>query len=154
MKVQTSVPPRWLLKLSSKIHVYLYRRTLGRVWNSMNGLPVLLLTTTGRKTGNPHTVPVVFLKDGLNHVIAPGILERPAWYLNLIANPHGSIQIGRSSSQFEAAVADREERHRLWPMVPAYWEAYRKNAWEELPLVILKLLEREDRIVHGQARPL
>lgn len=138
MSFQMSVPPRWLLKLSSRIHVFLYHKTSGRVWKSMNGVPVMLLTTTGRKTGNPHTVPVVFLKDDLNYVIAPGVVERPAWYLNLKANPRARIQIGGFSMQVEAAVADNEERHRLWAMVPPYWEAYQKNARGELPLVVLK----------------
>lgn len=138
MNDQRSTPPLWLLKLFIRIHVYLYRKTGGRLWNSMNGLPVLLLTTTGRKTGNLHTVPVVFLRDDLNYVIAPGVIERPAWYLNLKANPQAHIQIGRFNVQVEATVADGEERHRLWAKVPPYWEAYQKTAKAELPVVLLR----------------
>jgi deazaflavin-dependent oxidoreductase (nitroreductase family) len=116
--------------------------TGGRALNWVNGLPVMLLTTTGRKTGNAHTVPLVYLRDGSNYVIAPGVLENPAWFLNLKANSQARVQIGRLSAQVEAAVADRNERHRLWVKVPPYWESYRKNAREELPLVILKVIEQ------------
>lgn len=140
-----TVPPRWLLKISNSVHVFLYRTTGGRVWNRMNALPVMLLTTTGRRTGNAHTVPVVFLKDGLNYVIAPGLVESPAWYLNLKAHPLAHIQIGTSSMPVEATVAHGEERQRLWAVVPTYWEEYQKNARAELPVVILKTLDQGEK---------
>jgi len=137
-----TIPPIWLLKLSSRIHVFIFRVTRGQALKRVNGLPVMLLTTTGRKTGNAHTVPVVYLRDGSNYVIAPGVLKNPAWFQNLKANSRARIQIRRSSALVKAAVADSKERNRLWAIVPPYWEAYRNNAREELPLVILKTVDQ------------
>ena len=122
MTTQTSTPPKWLLRLSSKAHVMLYRLTGGRLGRMMNGLPVLLLTTTGRKSGKPHTRPVVYLQDDVDYVIAPGLIERPDWYLNLKHNPAVVIKIGNETHTAEAKEALAEDRSRLWAKAPALLE--------------------------------
>jgi F420H(2)-dependent quinone reductase len=76
-------PPKPILRFFSRIHTWLYRRSNGRRRNVMNGLPVLLLTTFGWQSGQPHTVPVVYLADRDDYLIAPGVVPRPDWYLNL-----------------------------------------------------------------------
>jgi deazaflavin-dependent oxidoreductase (nitroreductase family) len=127
-----------MLKLSSKLHVLMYRLSGGRLGKAMNGLPVLLLSTTGRKSGVARTKPVVFLREGEDLIIAPGVLERPDWYLNLKKSPRVTIQIGNSTRQVQAIEADPEERSRLWEKVPEYWRDYQKKAKNELPLIILR----------------
>lgn len=132
------MPPTWLLKLSSRSHVFLYRLFGGRFVKTMNGLPVLLLTTTGRKSGVERTTPVVFLRDGEDFIIAPGVRERPDWYLNLKKQSRATIQIGNSARQVRALEVDPEERSRLWKKVPDYWNDYQEKAKSELPLIILR----------------
>lgn len=132
------MPPRWLLKISSKAHVFIYRSTGGKAWKTMNGLPVLLLTTTGRNTGMQRTTPVVFLRNGKDIIVAPGVVEKPNWYLNLKSHAQARIQIGKSIIKVRAFEAESEERTRLWMNVPDYWKDYQKKAKNQLPLIILR----------------
>jgi len=103
----------------------------------MNGMPVLLLTTIGRKTGRPRTVPLVYMREGGGYVIAPGILESPAWYLNLRMNPQARIQIGASAMPVEAREVHGDERRRLWARVPPYWRDYQRAYRGEIQVMIL-----------------
>ena len=141
MTAQSFVPPTWLLKLSSRAHVMLCRLSGGRLGRTMNGLPVLLLTTTGRKSGKPHTTPIVYLQDEADYIIAPGLVERPDWYLNLKQNPEVTIKIGNETHTVEAREAVAEDRSRLWAKAPAYWNDYQKAAQGELPVIILRLVD-------------
>lgn len=137
----TNAPPLWLLRIFSLLHALAYRMSGGRLGRTMNGMPVLLLTTTGRRTGKHRTVPVVYLRDGDNYIVAPGVLERPAWLLNLRAHPTARIQVGASRIQVRALEANQEQRRRLWARVPSYWQAYQKAAKNELPLIFLMEIE-------------
>ena len=101
-------------------------------------MPVLLMTTTGRKTSKPHKVPVVYLRDGDNYIITLGVAERPDWLLNLRAHPRARIQIGSSEFMVEAREASDEERRRLWALAPAYWHDYQNAAKSEFPFMLLK----------------
>lgn len=132
------MPPTVMLKLPSNLHVMMYRLSGGRLGKAMNGLPVLLLTTTGRKSGVARTKPVVFLREGEHLIIAPGVVERPDWYLNLKKTPQATIRIGSATRHVQAVEADPEERSRLWEQVPEYWKDYQKKAKNELPLMILR----------------
>jgi len=136
------IPPLWLLRIFSALHVFIYRLSGGRLGAMMNGLPVLLLTTTGRKSGRPRTLPLVYMRDEADYIIAPGVLERPAWYLNLRAHPQATIQIGTSAIQVNAQEAHGDERRRLWAQAPAYWHDYQKRAKAELPVIILQATSR------------
>jgi deazaflavin-dependent oxidoreductase (nitroreductase family) len=104
----------------------------------MNGLPVLLLTTTGRKTGQKHTIPVVYLTRGKDYLIAPGIVPRPDWVRNLQHNPHAEIQIGAQTIVVEAKELIGGERSRVWATVPDYWKDYERRAGIILSLMTLK----------------
>jgi F420H(2)-dependent quinone reductase len=104
----------------------LYRRTGGRL--SLTGrAPVLLLTTTGRRTGKARTVPLLYLRDGDRLVICnvnPGF-ERPnPWILNLGAEPHAQVQIGHSTTSVRARPASARELDRYWPQLTKMWPAY------------------------------
>jgi len=95
----------------------LYRLSGGRIGGKVNRAPVLLLTTTGRKSGQKRTAPVVYLADGDDVVVIntnAGNEKVPAWSLNLKADPAAEVEIGRQKRPVLARVAEGEERADLW----------------------------------------
>ena len=91
------------------------------------GAPVLLLTTTGRRTGSRRTTPLLYLEDGpLLVVIASngGAPFQPAWFLNLEANPQVEVQLGQEHRRLQARRATASERERLWPRAVALYKHY------------------------------
>jgi deazaflavin-dependent oxidoreductase (nitroreductase family) len=123
--------------------VGLYRRTGGRILGRMGGVPTLLLTTTGRKSGRAHTIPVGYFElDGVRYVIASngGAPHDPAWYRNLLAHPDVQIQVGSETYTAQATVATGEERARLWEHATRVSPAYGRYAslGREIPVVTLR----------------
>jgi F420H(2)-dependent quinone reductase len=105
------------LRWTGKLNVPLYRLSGGRLGGRVGRAPVLLLTTTGRKSGEPRTAPVVYLADGENVVVIntnAGNAKVPAWSLNLKANPEAEVEVGRRRYAVRARVAEGEERAELW----------------------------------------
>lgn len=105
------------LRWTGKLNVPVYRLTGGRVGGSVGKAPVLLLTTTGRKSGQQRTAPVVYLADGERMVLIDtnaGNEKLPAWSLNLSANPEAEVEVGRRRRKVRGRVADGEERAELW----------------------------------------
>jgi len=105
------------LRWAGKLNVPLYRLSGGRIGGKVGRAPVLLLTTTGRKSGLPRTAPVVYLADGENVVVIntnAGNAKVPAWSLNLNANPEGEVERGRRRYPVRARIAGGAERERLW----------------------------------------
>ncbi|HEX3173789.1 MAG TPA: nitroreductase family deazaflavin-dependent oxidoreductase [Solirubrobacterales bacterium] len=105
------------LRLTGKLNVPLYRLSGGRIGGRIAKAPVLLLTTTGRKSGQPRTAPVVYLRDGENVIVIgsnAGHNRTPAWSLNLKANPEAQVEIGRKRRPVRARIAEGEERTDLW----------------------------------------
>jgi F420H(2)-dependent quinone reductase len=105
------------LRWAGKLNVPIYRLSGGRLMGKVNRAPVLLLTTTGRKSGQPRTAPVVYLADGENVVVIntnAGNARIPAWSLNLKANPEAEVEIGRERRRVRARTAEGEERADLW----------------------------------------
>jgi deazaflavin-dependent oxidoreductase (nitroreductase family) len=105
------------LKAVGKLNVPLYRASRGRLFGQIAGTPVLLLTTVGRRSGAPRTVPVVYLPDGERLVVIgsnAGHETAPAWSLNLEANPVAEVEIGGERRNVRARVAEGEERTELW----------------------------------------
>src|SRR5437764_8587794 len=87
-----------VLRILSKVHISVYRWTGGIIGGRIFGNQVLLLTTTGRKTGQPRTTPVAYLTDGDAMIIvggAAGAEKHPAWWLNLQSHPEAQVQIGK-----------------------------------------------------------
>ncbi len=144
-RVRMMTPPRLMLRIFSFLHVLFYRLSAGRIGARINGLPVLLLTTVGRKTGRPRTKPVAYMQVGVDHVIAPGVVENPAWYLNLKSNPEASIQTGATIKYVLTREAGPDEHSRLWAQAPAYWNEYQASASNMLPLVILRNLTAQSQ---------
>lgn len=125
------------------LHSGLFRATGGKVGGSLFGVPILLLTTTGRKSGKERTTPLVYLAKGEELVLVAssgGSDRMPAWYLNLRTNPTVQVQVGRRKRQMRARRATPEERARLWPKVVELYsgyESYQVKTDRRIPLVIL-----------------
>lgn len=100
-----------------KLNVPVYRATRGRLMGKVGRAPVLLLTTTGRKSGEPRTAPVVYLADGDRYVVIgsnAGNARMPAWALNLRAKPEAEVDVYGDRRRVRARVAEGEERSDLW----------------------------------------
>ena len=131
------MPNMTLIKFGSRMNNLFYKLSGGKLMGKANGLPILLLTTTGRKSGREHTCPVVYLKDGENYIIMPGIVPKPDWLLNLMANPNATIQVGGVSMSVQANSVDETERDRVWKRVPDYWREYQAQYDEPLTILFL-----------------
>jgi deazaflavin-dependent oxidoreductase (nitroreductase family) len=105
------------LRWTGKLNIPLYRLSGGRIGGKVGRAPVLLLTSTGRKSGLERTAPVVYLADGANVVLIntnAGNAKIPAWSFNLQANPEAKVELGREHREVRARVAEGEERADLW----------------------------------------
>ncbi len=105
------------LRWTGKLNTPLYRLSGGRIGGKVGRAPVLLLTTTGRKSAQQRTAPVVYLADGDNVVLIntnAGNAKIPAWSLNLKADPEAEVELGREHRRVRARVAEGEERADLW----------------------------------------
>jgi deazaflavin-dependent oxidoreductase (nitroreductase family) len=115
-RISNSIGARGL-RWAGKLNVPLYRLSGGRVGGRVGRAPVLLLTTTGRRSEQKRTAPVVYLDDGENVVVIDtnaGNAKVPAWSLNLKANPEAEVERGRRRYPVRARVAEGEERADLW----------------------------------------
>lgn len=126
-----------------RLHRAAYRATGGRVGGRLVGLDVLLLTTTGRRTGLPRTTPMPFYRDGDRLVLVGsngGADTDPAWWKNLQATPEAEVEIGRERLAVRAALATPEDRDRLWPRLKewnANYRRYETKTTRRIPVVIL-----------------
>jgi deazaflavin-dependent oxidoreductase (nitroreductase family) len=105
------------LRWTGKLNIPLYRLSGGRIGGRINRAPVLLLTSTGRKSGQRRTAPVVYLAEGDRFIVIgsnAGHARVPAWSLNLEANPDAEVEVGRKRLKVRARVAEGEERAELW----------------------------------------
>lgn len=132
---------RPVTRLFSTLHATVYRATGGRAQNRK--YPTMLLTVTGRKTGKPRTVPVIYIKDGDRFVIAAAYSGRdtdPAWWLNLQANPSAEVSVMGTTVRVQAAQASPAERPELWrrlvQMYP-YFTDYQRRTKREIPVIVL-----------------
>jgi F420H(2)-dependent quinone reductase len=131
-------------KLASRVHVRVFRWTEGRLGGRLAGLPHLLLTTTGRRSGEARTVALVYLADDGRCVIVAsngGSDRPPAWWLNLKKSPHATVEVGRERRAMEAREAVGEERARLWRQLtelnPVY-ATYETLTERPIPVVVLE----------------
>ncbi len=130
-------------KFFTRIHIALYRRTGGKLGGRFRGSPVLLLTSTGRRSGQLRTTPLLHVVDGDRKVVVASYLgaeHHPAWYHNLLAHPEVTVQAGSSVQQMRAEVADPAERARLWsPLVAMYptYDDYQAKTERQIPVVVL-----------------
>jgi deazaflavin-dependent oxidoreductase (nitroreductase family) len=140
-----------VMRAISRANVWLYQRTGGRLGGTWRvgsafprGVPILLLTTMGRKSGEPRTTPLLFLEDAGKYVVVAsqgGLPKDPLWYLNVRADPHVRVQVGPRSMAMRAREASVDERAQLWPRLVAHYADFETyQAWTErtIPVVLLE----------------
>ena len=133
-----------LIRAASAANTWVYRLSGGRIGGRFRqGAPVLLLTTTGRKSGRPRTAPLLYLEDGENLVVVAskgGMSQHPVWYLNLEANPDVEVEIATRRRRLRARRASDEEKAKLWPRLVAMYrdyDDYQARTDRNIPVVIL-----------------
>jgi deazaflavin-dependent oxidoreductase (nitroreductase family) len=121
-----------------------FRANEGKVGGPFEGAPVLLLTSTGAKSGEQRTTPVVYQQDGERMVIfasKAGAPENPAWFHNLRANPTATVEVGPDTVDVEAVITDGDERERLFSkqkqLMPQFAD-YEQKTTRQIPVVALQ----------------
>ena len=128
-------------------HIKEYVKTDGKKGHDWNGVPTLLLTTRGRKSGKLRRTALIYGRDGKNYLIVAshgGAPRHPQWYLNLVENPAVQLQVGAEKFAAKARTATPKEKPRLWKLMselfPRY-DLYKEEAAKAkrvIPLVILE----------------
>jgi F420H(2)-dependent quinone reductase len=127
-----------------RAHRFLYRVSGGRIGGSVVGMPVLMLTTTGRKTGEPRSNVLTYIPKGKTSVVIAsnaGEPRHPAWWLNLQADPHATVQRGHEVVAVLAREADGQERADLWAellRMNASYAEYERRTTRRIPVVVLE----------------
>jgi deazaflavin-dependent oxidoreductase (nitroreductase family) len=132
------------VKLMSAVNVWLFRLTGGRFGAKfMHGAPVCLITVTGRRSGKPFTVPLIYLADGDDIVVVAskgGMSHHPLWYHNMLAHPRVEVELPDATRTMVARQATPDEKTRLWPKVcgiyPDYAD-YQARTTRQIPVMIL-----------------
>ncbi|MEU5162674.1 nitroreductase/quinone reductase family protein [Streptomyces sp. NPDC020875] len=134
-----------------------FRANRGRVGGPFEGARLLLLTTTGARSGNRHTTPVAYLPDGDGRVLviasAAGAARHPAWYHNLVANPRVTVENGVFTYDAEAAVLRGEEHDLAWARATETddgWAEYQARTARKIPVVALDAIEDGPPNVSGE----
>ncbi len=138
-----------LLKRAAAVNVWVYRRTNGRLMGKLRigaafpwGVPICLLTHTGRKSGELRTTPLLFLPEGDRVVVVAsqgGLPKHPHWYLNVLSNPDVTVQVRGNVRRMRARTATTSERAELWPrLVDLYadFDSYQSWTDREIPVVL------------------
>ncbi|MFD6893551.1 nitroreductase family deazaflavin-dependent oxidoreductase [Rhodococcus sp. NPDC060086] len=138
-----------IIKWMSRGNVALYRATGGRLGGKWRvgsafpwGIPVCLVTTTGRKTGQPRTAPLLFLEDDDKVLLVAsqgGLPKHPLWFHNIVANPEVTVQIRSDIRQLKARVATEAERALYWPKLTAMYPDFDNyQSWTDrvIPVVV------------------
>jgi len=144
------------VKTLSAMHRAIYSASGGRAGRRLAGMPVLLLTTRGRKTGKRRTSPLTYFEDDGAIVLVASYGGRPFnpdWFENLMAAGEGEVTIGAERRQVRARRATPDERARLWPRIVDTYDgygAYQAKTSREIPLAVL---ERHSQTVAGGMTP-
>jgi deazaflavin-dependent oxidoreductase (nitroreductase family) len=125
-------------------HARKYIETRGEEGHQWNGVPTLLLTTSGRLSGEPRLSPLIYGQDGDRYVVVAsrgGAEHHPRWYRNLVAHPEVHVQVGADAFNARARSATAEEKPALWKLMAGIWPAYndyQAKTRREIPVVILE----------------
>ena len=126
------------------VHRHVYRLTGGKVGARIANMPVLLLTTTGRKSGRPRTQPLTYIRTTAGYAVIAskgGAAQHPFWYLNLLATPLAEVTVGRETQKVRAREAEGEERERVWRQLADLYSGYDKYAQKtsrRIPVIVLE----------------
>jgi deazaflavin-dependent oxidoreductase (nitroreductase family) len=138
-EVQDS-PTGWVAR-----HVRSYVETDGQSGHEWRpGVPTLLITTRGRKSGTPHRTALIYGRDGDRYLVVAsrgGSPNHPSWYLNLVEHPEVDLQVGAARFSARARTADADEKPRLWSLMTSLWpdyDSYQSKTDRDIPVVILE----------------
>jgi deazaflavin-dependent oxidoreductase (nitroreductase family) len=132
-------PPGW-----QRDHVDSYVATGGRDGHIWRGVPTLLLTTVGRRSGKARRTPLIYGRDGDRYLVVAskgGMPEHPAWYENLATDPRVRVQVSDEVFDARARTATAEEKPALWRAMAAIWPAYddyQAKTDRDIPVVVLE----------------
>jgi deazaflavin-dependent oxidoreductase (nitroreductase family) len=132
------------MTLFGKEHVDRYRATGGEEGHDWEGTHTLLLTTTGRKSGEERTTPLIYGRHGDDYLIVAskgGSDEPPAWYLNLQANPEAEIQVKDDRFKVNTRDATADEKPEVWSTMTDQWPSYddyQQKTERQIPVVVLE----------------
>lgn len=133
---------RRVMRLMSKTHIFFYKKSNGRLLSKIKGMPVCLLTTTGRQSRLARTIPLTYIPNGDRILLVGsqgGMPTHPNWYLNIVADPNVTVEIEGDARAMRAETASPEERAQLWSMVVARYPGYgdyQARTEREIPVVI------------------
>ncbi|TCN54183.1 deazaflavin-dependent oxidoreductase (nitroreductase family) [Rhodococcus sp. SMB37] len=131
------------ISLRGDEHIRVYRESGGKEGYIWNGVPTLLLTVTGRRSGEPKTSALIFARDGDDYLVVAskgGAPQHPLWYVNLQADPHAEVQVQDRTMSVVARTATPEEKPRLWRIVTEAWpnyDLYQSRTDRDIPVVVL-----------------
>jgi F420H(2)-dependent quinone reductase len=129
------------IKWMGKGNTWIYRLSSGRLGGKIQNAPVALLTTTGRKTGEPRVSPLLYLREGNRVILVAsrgGSDKHPLWYLNLKANPQVSVQIKDEVLRLQARDATEQEREQYWPKLDVMYPSFGDyRSWTDRVIPIL-----------------
>ncbi|MGN5236078.1 MULTISPECIES: nitroreductase family deazaflavin-dependent oxidoreductase [unclassified Rhodococcus (in: high G+C Gram-positive bacteria)] len=131
------------ISLRGDEHIRVYRESGGQEGYIWNGVPTLLLTVTGRRSGEPKTSALIFAQDGDDYLVVAskgGAPKHPLWYVNLQAHPHAEVQVQDRTMSVLARTATPEEKPRLWKIVTDTWpnyDLYQSRTDRDIPVVVL-----------------
>lgn len=132
-----------LMRRGNAAHVALYRRTGGRRFSRIRGLPVCLLTVPGRRTGTPHTTPVAYFEHAGTWLVvgsAGGAKADPQWFRNLRQADRATLEIGDRKHDVSVHIPEGDELDALWAFVveqaPSF-DDYRKKSGRTIPIAVL-----------------
>jgi len=132
-------PPGW-----QQAHARRYLETGGQDGHIWEGVTTLLLTTTGRRSGEPRMTPLIYGRDGDRYLVVAsrgGAPTHPSWYDNLVAQPEVQVQVMADRFRARARTATPAERPTLWKTMAAIWppyDEYQTRTTREIPVVILE----------------
>jgi deazaflavin-dependent oxidoreductase (nitroreductase family) len=132
-------PPGW-----QRDHVRRYVASGGADGHVWRGVPTLLLTTIGRRSGRARRTPLIYGRDGQDYLVVAskgGSDDAPLWYANLVADPRVRVQVGADTFDATARTATPEERERLWSTMTEIWpvyDAYQERTARQIPVVVLR----------------
>jgi len=125
-------------------HVRQYEASAGKVGHDWNGTSVLILQTTGRKSGQTRKFPLIYGRDGADYVVVAskgGAPDHPGWYKNLLAHPDAKVQVRGDLIAVTARTGTAEEKQRVWSVMTAQWpdyDEYQRKTARDIPVVLLR----------------
>ncbi len=131
---------RPVIRIIMRLHIAIYRNTKGKIFGSVQGRRVVLLTTTGRNTGMFHTVPLGAAKEGKNYIVVAsngGRDYHPSWFLNILCQSEAILEVGEEVMTVRAVQIHGSESERLGVLLP-WLERYTKRTIRQIPVVLLE----------------